>query len=332
MDGLEVRIDSATRLDEFIANRSGGTRRLIVDVGAQGGFTFLPPSYCRRAKLLGFEPNIDGALSGEDRSSGEGNHVRFRQIEIHPFALWDSDGMHRFYRRTGVGTSSLLPLREGPANRMFRDRDADRSFRDAVLGLVKELDVPVRRLDSILAPTEIVDLLKIDVEGAELRVLEGARSLLDARNVLWIRLEFHTVRYQEGQASLGDLSCFLEQAGFRLLDIEMTGDRYVRGFPQIPPSQDRRLLQSADLVFMLDPERNELDADRLTRMAAVAFASGFLSLGMSLLADSQLFRDAELEQVTRKLSTASRANILMDFALRVLRRSLLQIKSLLGNR
>jgi hypothetical protein len=53
--------------------------------------------------------------------------------------------------------------------------------------------VELRTLDDFCAERGIgrIDLLKIDVEGHELRVLEGARGLLEADAIGFIQFEFN---------------------------------------------------------------------------------------------------------------------------------------------
>jgi hypothetical protein len=55
---------------------------------------------------------------------------------------------------------------------------------------VVELEVASESLDERLAGTKYVDLLKIDVEGGEPAVLEGARELLATHRVGMLSLEF----------------------------------------------------------------------------------------------------------------------------------------------
>lgn len=67
--------------------------------------------------------------------------------------------------------------------------------------------VPVKRLSSILPAA--VDLLKIDVEGTELDVLEDIGSLLSRVRSLFV--EFHAMT---GRPGLGPVVAILESAGF----------------------------------------------------------------------------------------------------------------------
>lgn len=75
--------------------------------------------------------------------------------------------------------------------------------------------VPVRTLDDLAADQDRVRpaLVKVDVEGAEVMVLEGAAGLLAARQTAWL-IEVHTI------ALLFDTYRILSAAGYRLSLVE----------------------------------------------------------------------------------------------------------------
>src|SRR5439155_18920994 len=67
--------------------------------------------------------------------------------------------------------------------------------------------VPIRTLDDLLSDRpQIVDLLKVDTEGAELEILQGAGAVL--RRTQRVVLEFHSPELRDGCAK------FLKSAGF----------------------------------------------------------------------------------------------------------------------
>ena len=76
-----------------------------------------------------------------------------------------------------------------------------------------EIAVTCTTLDAHLPPLERIAFLKIDVEGSELRVLEGARATLARTACVNCEMgEDHYRRYGYGMA---DLIAFLQQAGFQ---------------------------------------------------------------------------------------------------------------------
>lgn len=81
-------------------------------------------------------------------------------------------------------------------------------------------EIQVARLDDFCTDHDIrhIDLLRLDVEGSELRVLEGTRSLLSAGAIDLIQFEF-------GRASI-DARTFMKDI-FRLLEARYTMNRVV---------------------------------------------------------------------------------------------------------
>lgn len=63
-----------------------------------------------------------------------------------------------------------------------------------------------------------IDLLKVDVEGAELQVLRGARGLLSARRIACIAFEFGQTTFDMGNTP-GELKALFGAHGYRLTNI-----------------------------------------------------------------------------------------------------------------
>ncbi len=85
---------------------------------------------------------------------------RFPDVEIHNCALGETEREVRFFvDKKRPGYSSLA--------------QGGRSNEE-----VREISVPMRRLDDLISPSAQVDTVKIDVEGAELAVLRGSSDLV----------------------------------------------------------------------------------------------------------------------------------------------------------
>lgn len=78
--------------------------------------------------------------------------------------------------------------------------------------------VPACTLDSMLETLAInrVDFLKVDVEGYELRVMEGAERSIRAGRIRAILAEFHPVTLSRGGTSTEELLRWLEERGFQV--------------------------------------------------------------------------------------------------------------------
>ena len=87
---------------------------------------------------------------------------KFPHLECYECAVSDTEGMASFFVNTKrSGYSSLVK--------------GDINIEDAAA--LVEISVPVRKLDDIIS-SDSIDVIKIDVEGAELGVLRGAEKLM----------------------------------------------------------------------------------------------------------------------------------------------------------
>jgi FkbM family methyltransferase len=85
---------------------------------------------------------------------------KFPNVELHDCAVGESNGETTFYvNKTNSGYSTL-----GKPNKTNTD-------------LIHPINVTIKRLDDIITANN-VDVIKIDVEGAELGVLRGATNLI----------------------------------------------------------------------------------------------------------------------------------------------------------
>lgn len=266
----------------------------------------LPDSYARKARLLGFEPNAEEhrRLVERDTDPIRAGRIppRFSSEIYLDYALWDQEGEETLTMTTGPGTPTLMGEAD-PAvtRRMFRAGEQT-SFYETALVPTGHAVVKVRRLDDIVARDDTVDYLKLDVEGGEIRVLRGAERMLSERRVLVIRSEFAAVSYYENHPLLGDQHLVLHRHGFRMIDIQDTMARYTRDLSKIPSSEDRRLLQSGDAVYVLDPDRIDLAGTQLQRMSAVVLGLGFRSLAISLIRDAGLLDVRTIEEIEDALA------------------------------
>jgi FkbM family methyltransferase len=154
--------------------------------------------------------------------------------QIHALALGDRDGEAILEVRDDFQESTLLE-EVGPRNTRRVDR------------------VAMRRFDTLFGPIERPSLIKIDVQGAELMVLQGMTGRLAEVDALIV--ETSTIATVKGGPEVAAVVRFLEERGFALTDILGLRRRPLDG-------------ATAQLDLMFAPQSGELRRDR--RWAASA--------------------------------------------------------------
>ena len=173
-----------------------------------------------------------------------------------------------------------------------------------------------------------IDMLQIDVEGAEMEVLKGAETLFFDKKVLFVKSEFFLVPFFKENKLLGHQHVYLHDHGFRMIGMQLDKNAYMQGVrSKIPSMADTRLIYGGDAYFMLDPVMNKLNADVLLRMGIISLALGFRSLAISFLTDSRLVSEDDLidiEKALEKLPLKKRLKYLWqtlpDKILKIIRR------------
>lgn len=181
---------------------AGADARVVVDVGAGYGETV--GAYLRAfpdAMIYAFEPTPEAAESLAARRRG-------RPVEVIAAAVGAMQGEATLRVNAFQPTSSLLPSARAAAS----------FWGDGLLETDRTVTVPVVTLDAFCVRRGIdtVDLLKIDVQGAERSVLDGARQLLDRKAVRAVYFEVLMVDTYEGQTPLDEYLALLRELGYRL--------------------------------------------------------------------------------------------------------------------
>jgi len=163
---------------------------LFIDVGAnQGGWTLLLAG--AGSRVIAFEPVPATFARMHRQIAGNTEQIR-RLISARQLALGEQSGTVDFTASLDEGNHRIA----GDTNRMPGD-----------------IRVPLETLDSALRD-ETPFLIKIDVEGSELMVLQGAKKILKAPSLLGLIIE--TFRpHNHRQEKLIALEAMLLELGFR---------------------------------------------------------------------------------------------------------------------
>lgn len=185
---LAYFIDSDARpLDHEVITRSLLPGASYIDIGANIGTTTIPAARIvgsgGRVVAVEAHPTVAMYLTENIKLNGLGNVI------VHRCAV-DSRG----------GTVRFADLRADDTNRILADGDG--------------IEVPSRTLDDIASAHDRVDLLKIDVEGAEMRVLRGGHETLRKTKAIYIEVADAFLR--RFGSSAAELIEFLQESGFHL--------------------------------------------------------------------------------------------------------------------
>lgn len=173
----------------------------VLDVGANDGqFARTAQALFPAAAIYAFEPNPEAA----ERLRA---NLPSGNLKIFPMACGRERGEAKLQLSRFAPASSLL---KSTAQQLaeFPETAVDRA-----------VSVEVQRLDSIMREEhfEPEALLKLDVQGFELEVLQGAEGILDA--VAVVVCEVNTAQLYQGQTQMESLLAFLRKANFRVVDI-----------------------------------------------------------------------------------------------------------------
>lgn len=180
---------------------------VFFDVGGNvGTYACLVAGNLPDGRTVAFEPEPTNAARLRENAT-----LNDLDIEIHQLALSDADGTAHLDRAGTAPGEGEHALADGPAAGTI---EVDQRTGD---GLVDGGAVP--------APT----VIKIDVEGAELKVLEGLSATLARDACRLVYCEVHPDRLEALGGDLGALHDRLTAAGFEVASPDLAGDkRFIR--------------------------------------------------------------------------------------------------------
>lgn len=236
-------------------------RPTIVDIGAQAfdGHVYDRLTSRFSCDLVGFDPLENRIAERQETESGQ------HRLTLLPYAIGDGR-QHTLHINNEDATSSLFPL----------NRDVTERF-NHLCGLVTvtEAKVETRRLDDVIDMPR-VDLLKLDVQGAELMALGGGPETLGRTAVVHCEVEFLPI--YRNQPLFGEIDRTLTAAGFEFVDFPVLKHYHYVGRQELGQSPDQ--LVWADAVYF----RISHDPEVLIAQALLAAAVyGKLSLARHLL-------------------------------------------------
>lgn len=195
---------------------NGVDKPTVIDGGAHVGTTAV--EYLKQfpgARIFSFEP-FQESIEGFKRN------IRATSVELIPMALSDRSCERTLYINGYSPTNSLLP-RPQSGKRYYPENAA----------MVGESTIRCTSIDEFIEGRGLdkVHILKLDVQGAELLALQGAKNALRSQMFRLIFAELSFVQLYDAGALYYDVSSFLadyDYTLYRMYDFAYADDGQVR--------------------------------------------------------------------------------------------------------
>jgi FkbM family methyltransferase len=259
----------------------------LLDVGASGGIDWFWNQFRPHLRVVAFDPLI----SEVDRLNSEE-----RDPKVSYQAAWISDGTRHSLPDGGKFIETITSARRATTIKNFNyaekyfNRDQALIYSDRML-----------RLDDFAesAGFDDVDVIKIDTDGFDYFVLEGAQRLLTEGTAILVECEcqFHELIGSPWPV-FADIDRFMREAGYRLVDLDPW--HYTRAeLPgrfkyDLPAQTESGQVIWCDALYVLDPsidlsarKRLENNPAKLWKLAILLNAFGYSDLAVTTLLTMQ---------------------------------------------
>lgn len=233
--GFQISKVASTSYDAFDLQHDLITSNTpsILDIGAhEGAVARIYRKKFLNAKIHCFEPYPDSFKILSDNTLNDVNTV------CHQIAISNSRG-----------TSTLNSNADSSTNSLLNTDSAGAAFwGKGLLETKTELEVKTSTIDIFCEEQGIshIDILKIDTQGAEYAVFQGAQGMLAAQNIDIIYTELIMCPTYQGQHKLHEYLSLLDSFGYEALDF----------FDQI---RRRRQLVQSDVIFLSSTFKNKIE-------------------------------------------------------------------------
>lgn len=267
----------------------------LIDIGARDGLQYPWDGLKRELLTVTFvEPDPVEAERLQ-------NTIIDDETSVLPFALWKERADVTFHITRSPGVSSVyLP------NRPFLDQFPEAERFD----IVNSLLVTTSTIDELAESGKLreIDFAKIDVQGAELAILEGGEEYF-AKNLVGLEIEVEFAEMYQGQPLFANVEAFVrERLGLELWDLRKSYWKYKQGMSVPGPIKGRLIF--GDALFLrspsgleqwLEPMGRKLGGEKVAMLVISALVYGYADYASTLLdtpsiscyLDARLYRELQ---------------------------------------
>ncbi len=177
---------------------------VIYDVGANRGDTIVKfLEHFPSSTIIAFEP-VTYLCEGLRKLFHDNTNIKIENAGIS-----DSTGELIFHLNKSIDTSSFLPSQKAGLNS------------DAQVQTIEQKKMPVKTLAQSYLEENIeqIHILKLDIQGSELKALKGAENLLKEKKIDIIYTEAYFIQQYVDQPLFPEIALYLSNFGYRLQDI-----------------------------------------------------------------------------------------------------------------
>jgi FkbM family methyltransferase len=276
----------------------------FIDVGARGGSHAIVESLHTHVSFLGFEPDREEC---DQLNANAGLNAYWREFKVLPHALSNVCAQRTLNILSSPTNSSLLEPNDIFTNRYNMSQKWT---------TIKKFPVDTIPLDHViydlgLGLNNSGEVIKLDTQGTEYDILEGAQKLLLEKTVCVItEVEFFQV-YKD-QKLFSDVELLLRKLGFSFYGFLTQHTRSQKKLNKKTNLGKERLFY-ADAVFFKDPLSSEvhLTERQCYVLLFSAILTGYFDFALELAASSFFNLPAEeLCSINNLISTLSQVNSL----------------------
>ncbi|BDQ38089.1 hypothetical protein SYK_24490 [Pseudodesulfovibrio nedwellii] len=269
-----------------VADLDGGIN--FVDIGCSGDLDKKWEPVSGLINYVGFDPNEEECrrLNAEPSS--------FNSRLFVPFAVHDGKE-HSLYKTHSIYCYSLLE-----PNMPWLDRFAYNNL----FQVEGTEQVQTHRLDDVDAIKPInVDVIKVDSQGLDKRILENGQRLVD--QALYIEAEPGFTENYVGEDTFTDVDVFLRNRGLRLFDLELFRSARNNPLGKVSPKQQLMWCQGVWLHDLVAPSVvfQPLTRAKALKALLICAIGDFLDYGYELAAffhGKGLIDDNEFKSLSEK--------------------------------